>query len=85
MSGGSWDSVCQRIDGVADRLIKEKSSKRRAFGKRLKKCARALYEGDMNAIGEVLDIISEDLEEIRRGLKEIRRCNDELEARINDR
>ena len=42
MSGGSWDYFYRSLDDVSERLIVSKDPLRRAFGKHLKECAKAM-------------------------------------------
>jgi len=44
MSGGSWDYFYCRIEEIADRLCQETSPERKALGKLLKKCSKALHD-----------------------------------------
>ncbi len=44
MSGGSWEYGYMRLDEMASRLMECRDPKRRAFGKLLEKCARAMHD-----------------------------------------
>jgi hypothetical protein len=55
MSGGSWDYFCFKMDDVVDKLQHERSPLRRAFGKHLSLCAKAMHDiewADSGDIGE---------------------------------
>jgi len=94
MSGGSWDYFSFRLQEVADRLLREKSPIRMAFGSHLTKCADALYDiewvdsgdkspGDeIQKIKEVLeDTVAEKVAiETKEKLKELR---DEIDKLID--
>jgi len=53
MSGGSWDYICYRIDEVADKLQHERSPLRRAFGKHLGLCAKAMHDIEWSDSGDI--------------------------------
>jgi hypothetical protein len=44
MSGGSWDYVFSRFDGVANRLAKESDPLRRLLGRRVELISKALHD-----------------------------------------
>ena len=44
MSGGSWDYISFKVDEAVDRLLVSHDPLRRAFGKQLKLCAKALHD-----------------------------------------
>lgn len=44
MSGGSWDYVYQRFEGVSGRLISSKEPLRRALGKKIALIADAMHD-----------------------------------------
>jgi len=44
MSGGSWEYVCYKIEGAADRLIQSDAPARRALGAALKPFSKALHD-----------------------------------------
>jgi hypothetical protein len=59
MSGGSWNYFCYRMDEVAEKLQHERSPLRKAFGKHLSLCAKAMHDiewVDSGDIGEAEDI-----------------------------
>ena len=53
MSGGSWDYICYRMDEVADKLQHERSPLRRAFGKHLVLCAKAMHDIEWSDSGDI--------------------------------
>jgi hypothetical protein len=44
MSGGSWDYFYMKLEEVADRMRKQRTVKRKAFGVLLQKCAKAIHD-----------------------------------------
>ena len=91
MSGGSYDYICHRVDDVADNLLNQKSSLRRAFGAHLKDVAKALHDiewvdsGDYGT-GDELEAIKKALgkdykqQQIEIMLDDARKLIDELKA-----
>ena len=67
MSGGALNYVYQQLDEVAEKLIKEKSPYRKAFGKHLLKVSGALFETEWVMSGDKSD--GDEIEAIENCLK----------------
>jgi 2-hydroxychromene-2-carboxylate isomerase len=44
MSGGSWDYLYERMEDAAGRLLSSDDNDRRAFGRLMRKCAKAMHD-----------------------------------------
>ena len=93
MSGGSWDYVYGRVGEAAERLQRERSSVRRAFGRHLALVAHALHEiewcdsGDHGGDQDVVAMRAcltphQEADELRAMIAALRADLVELEARL---
>lgn len=93
MSGGSWDYLYVRVNDAAERLQRERSSVRRAFGRHLALVAHSLHEiewcdsGDHGGDQDVVAMRAcltpqQESDELRATIADLRRDLDEIEARL---